>query len=173
VKILAETASNHNGDLNYLKKLIKNIEVFDNLFITAQIIDPISFCGETYEKYDFVKKISFNYDQWEEIFSFIKNNNHKFIPCPCDIKSLEFCISKKFDIIKIHGSDLLNIDMLDLIKENKPKILLETQFATDKDIDFALERIGKNKIEALIHGFSNYPTEGIQKKRIKFFFEEV
>jgi len=160
VKILAETASNHNGDLNYLKKLIKNIEVFDNLFITAQIIDPISFCGETYEKYDFVKKISFNYDQWEEIFDFIKNNNHKFIPCPCDIKSLEFCLSKKFDIIKIHGSDLLNIDMLDLIKENKPKILLETQFATDKDIDFALERIGKNKIEALIHGFSNYPTEG-------------
>ena len=46
MKILAETASNHNGNFHYLKKLIKSIDVFDNLYITAQIIDPEFFVGK-------------------------------------------------------------------------------------------------------------------------------
>ena len=52
MKILAETASNHNGDLNNLKLLVEKIIVHENVFVTAQILDPQNFCDESYEKFD-------------------------------------------------------------------------------------------------------------------------
>jgi len=160
MKILAETASNHNGDLNYLIKLIDKIIIDENVYITAQILTPESFCDKTYEKYDFIKQIAFNYESWVKVFDHCKKTGHQFIPCPCDISSLEFCLLKGFKLIKIHGSDILNTDIHKVIRKNDIKIILETQFATQRDIDFAINNIGINKIECLIHGFSNYPTEG-------------
>ena len=55
------------------------------IFTSAQIIDQDLFVGKL-RKYNFINKISFDLSEWEEIISFINENNHKFIPCPCDLK---------------------------------------------------------------------------------------
>ena len=39
-------------------------------------------------------------------------------------------------------------------------MILETQLATERDIDLALSFIKKDKVICLMHGYSNYPTEG-------------
>ncbi len=49
--------------------------------------------------------------------------------------------------------------MLEKIAALDIKVLVETQLATERDINLALSTIGKDKVEALLHGYSNYPSE--------------
>ena len=61
---------------------------------------------------------------------------------------------------KLHATDITNIPMLEYLRTKEDVLLiLETQCATSLEINFALDRIGNDKVECLIHGFSNYPTE--------------
>ena len=96
MKILAETASNHNGSSNYFIDLIEKISVHKNVYITAQILKVDSFCDQTYEKYEFVKSVCLDFEEWKKIFKHCKTIGHKLIPCPCDIESLQFYIDQKF-----------------------------------------------------------------------------
>ena len=89
-----------------------------------------------------------------------KKNNIRLIPCPCDIDSLNFVFKNKFKIIKIHGTDLTNIPFLKIISKKKIQVILETQLATERDIDLALSILDRDRVKCLMHGYSNYPTEG-------------
>ena len=51
MKVIAETAFNHNGDINYLIELIQEAKDSGADYITVQIMDTKSFCVEDYERY--------------------------------------------------------------------------------------------------------------------------
>ncbi|MCD4664159.1 MAG: N-acetylneuraminate synthase family protein, partial [Bacteroidales bacterium] len=95
---------------------------------------------------------------WLTVFDHSKDIDLKIIPCVLDEPSLEFSVKYGFQLIKIHATDLLNVPFLKRIAELDIKVLLETQCATKRDINIAIEILG-DKIEAIFHGFSNYPTE--------------
>jgi len=159
MKIIAETAFNHNGNYNSLKDLLLTASKSEADFATIQIFDAPSFCEKKYERYDIYKKTSFSQKQWQEVFNYCEQLFLEIIPCPLDLKSLEFCYDNQFKLIKIHATDLLNIEMLKYISDRKDiKILLETQCATKIDIDFCMSIISDN-VECIFHGFSDYPTE--------------
>lgn len=159
MKIIAETAFNHNGDFDYLKNLILAAKNSQADYVTVQIFDPVSFCLEDYERFDIYQKTSFSHAEWNEVFTYCSELNIQLIPCTLDLKTLKFCYSSGFRLIKIHATDINNIPMLEYIK-SKPdiRVLLETQCATNIDIEFCLSYIGHN-VEGLLHGFSDYPTE--------------
>lgn len=159
MKIIAESAFNHNGDLDYLIALSNVAKETGTDYFTVQIMDVPSFCVKEYSKYDIYIENTFNFSQWDRLIDHCKSIDLELIPCVLDIKSLEYCIGKGFGLIKIHATDITNKPLLDKIVQNKDlKILLETQCATHFEIEYAVSVL-KDKIHCIIHGFSNYPTE--------------
>ena len=159
MKVIAESASNHQGDLEYLKALARAAKAAGADYFTVQVLDADAFCDPSYERRGLVEKIVFSQDAWRDVFAFCRDIDLPLIPCAADLPSLEFCLAEGFRLLKLHGTDLLNFPMLDVIACSETRVLVETQLATERDIDLAISCIGSDRIECLIHGYSNYPTE--------------
>ncbi|NUM49589.1 MAG: N-acetylneuraminate synthase family protein [Flavobacteriales bacterium] len=160
LKIIAESAFNHNGNFNYLKELSVTAKKSGADYFTVQVMNVDAFCVKEYEKYTLYKNTEFSSAQWIELFDFCKQNNINVIPCTLEEASFKLCYNYGFRFIKIHATDITNEPFLKLIsKYDDVKVILETQCATLFEINFAIEILGTDRIEALFSGFSNYPTE--------------
>jgi N,N'-diacetyllegionaminate synthase len=159
MKIIAESAFNHNGSVDYLIELAKESEKAGADFFTLQVMDVDDFCSEDYSKYELYKKYSINFKDLDLFFEEARSLNIEIIVCVLDVSSFNYIYLKGFRFLKIHATDISNEALLDLINTKEDvSIILETQCATHFDINYAINKL-KNKIVCLIHGFSNYPTE--------------
>lgn len=159
MKIIAESAFNHNGDVDYLIELAKEAKRAKADYFTVQVMSVPDFCISDYSKYSIYKENTLNFEEWLSVFDFCKSINLEIIPCVLDLYSLKFCYDYGMRFLKLHATDITNIPMLEYLqKKTDVSLILETQCATTLEIDFALQIIG-DKVECLINGFSNYPTE--------------
>lgn len=160
MKVIAESAFNHNGNFNDLKELALASRSAGADFFTVQVMNVDSFCVKEYEKYKLYKDTEFSPTQWLELFDYCKANKIIVIPCVLEEKSFQLCYQYGFKLIKLHATDITNEPFLKLIAEKDDvKVILETQCATLFEVKFAIAVLGEHKIEALFTGFSNYPTE--------------
>ena len=159
MKIIAETAFNHNGNLDYLLRLIKSSKESGADFVTVQIMDTKSFCVKDYERYDIYIENEISKNEWLKVFEYCKEIDVDLIPCALEKSSFDLCYNHGFRLFKIHATDITNKSFLEYISSKEDcSIILETQCATNLDIRFALN-ILKENVECIIHGYSNYPTE--------------
>ena len=160
MKIIAESAFNHSGSLEYLLKLADAAKASEADIFTAQIMNVDAFCVEDYERYPIYKDTEFSDDEWRQVFDHCKSIDIEVIPCVLDEASFDLCYNYGFRFLKIHATDITNKPFLEFIaSKGNCKILLETQCATLFEINYAINILGKENIEALFTGYSNYPTE--------------
>ncbi|WP_445383549.1 N-acetylneuraminate synthase family protein [Robiginitalea sp. IMCC43444] len=164
MKIIAESASNHNGELKDLKALALAAKNAGADYFTFQILNPEFFCAAEYERYDLVSEIALDNKEWASFIEYCRGIKMDMIPCPLDLDSFEFCRKNGFELIKIHATDIVNLPFLKAVRQAGVQVILETQCATYQDIQFALGVIGE-QVDAIIHGYSNYPTE-IEDQRL-------
>jgi N,N'-diacetyllegionaminate synthase len=160
MKIIAESAFNHQGDFEELKKLASAAKESGADYFTVQVMHVDSFCVKDYSKYRLYKDNEFTGEQWIALFDFCKSIQIDVIPCVLEETSFEWCYAYGFRLLKLHATDITNKPFLELIAEKGDiKVILETQCATTFEVEFALGILGFHKIEALFSGYSNYPTE--------------
>lgn len=160
MKIIAESASNHNGSLEYLLKLAQAAKSSDTDYFTVQIMDADAFCTTGHGGYSLCKSIEIKKDQWLKLFEYCKEINLPLIPCVLEENSFDFVYEHGFRLIKIHATDITNEPFLKhMALKGDVKFLLETQCATLFEIKFALQILKKENIEALFTGYSNYPSD--------------
>lgn len=159
MKIIAESAFNHNGDVDYLIELAIESQNAGANFFTFQVMNVDDFCVENYSKYELYKKYSLSYNDFDYFLEKTKYLEIKYLPCVLDVSSFNYIYEKGFKFIKIHATDISNEALLEKIKsKNDVVIMLETQCATHFDVNYVIKKL-KNQIVCLMHGFSNYPTE--------------
>lgn len=159
MKIIAESAYNHQGSFEYLKQLAAAAKTAGADFFTAQMMNVNEFCTKEYTKYKLYKDTEFSEQQWVELFDYCKNIGIVVIPCTLEKASFDVAYNYGCRLVKIHGTDLTNFQLLQYIKDKGDcRLILETQCCTDFEIKMCVEKFG-DIIECLIHGFSNYPTE--------------
>lgn len=159
MKIIAESAYNHQGNFQYLKDLANEAKQAGADYFTVQMMNVEEFCTKDYSKYQLYKETEFSTAQWIELFDHCKTLDLDVIPCTLEKASFDTAYNYGFRLVKIHGTDLTNAPLLDYIRsKNDCRIILETQCSTDYEIKIAVENYGPI-IECLFHGFSNYPTE--------------
>ena len=159
MKIIAESAFNHNGDIDYLFHLADAAKYADADYFTVQVMNAKDFAIPDYSKYQLYIENEISFEDWEKLFNYCDQIGIKVLPCILDEASFEFCYSYGFRFFKIHATDIVNEPFLRLLAaKNDCKYMLETQVATNFDIQFAFAFL-KDKIECLINGYSNYPTE--------------
>lgn len=158
MKIIAETAFNHNGDIEYLLELVKVAADTGADYVTVQIMDTKSFCVSNYGRYQIYLDTEISQSDWTRLFDFCGSQNINLLPCVLEEASFDLCYNSGFRLFKIHATDINNKPFLESIAKTDSRIILETQCATNFDIRFALS-ILKDKVECIIHGFSDYPTQ--------------
>lgn len=159
MKIIAESAFNHNGNMEYLKELALAAKSAKADYFTVQVMSPKLFCTPDYSKRKIYIENSFSFDQWRDFFTFVSKNEVKVIPCVLDEDSMRLVYECGYRFIKLHSTDITNISMLQFVASfSDCEILLETQCSTYQDIAVAMSIIGK-QVKVIFHGYSNYPTE--------------
>lgn len=159
MKIIAESAFNHNGDANYLNKLALAAKESKADYFTAQIYVTEEFCKKDYSRYSICEEAEISFKDWEKLFEYCKEIEIEMIPCVLDEKSFLFAYNYGYRFLKLHATDICNVPFLNKIAEHTDcEIILETQCATLFDIRQALDIIG-DQVVCVMHGFSNYPTD--------------
>lgn len=174
MKIIAESAFNHNGSLSYTLELAQEAKNARANYFTVQIMDVAAFCVQDYSKYQIYEENTLSFDEWEKVFAYCREIDLELIPCVLDIPSFDFCYEQGFRFLKLHATDISNKTMLEkMATYDDVRFILETQCATNLELKYALGIIG-DKVECLMHGFSNYPTEveDLQLNSLDYFKQE-
>lgn len=159
MKIIAESAYNHQGLLSEVLNLMRAAADSEADYFTVQIMDPESFSDKEYSKHQLYMDHNISFDEWKNVFEESAASGLQIIPCALDERSLNFVWEEGYRFIKLHATDLTNPSMLGIIQQNPDvRVILETQAATNFEIRFALGYIG-DQVDAILTGYSNYPTE--------------
>ena len=174
--IIAEAGVNHNGKLEFAKKLAKEAKqagadaVKFQTFKTELIVLEESEKAE-YQKratdtegsqFDMLKKLELSYADFIELKRFCDEIGILFLSTPFDEESIDF-LDKVLDIpiFKIPSGEITNVPYLEKVaKCNKP-IILSTGMSTMDEIETVIRIIRKfNQRElTLLHCNTDYPTQ--------------
>ena len=176
ILIIAEAGVNHNGKLNYAKKLIAAASKAGADFVKFQTFNPDEMIIKTAElakyqkknlksktsQYKMLKKYELNKKWYKNLIDCCKKNNIKFISSPFDISSIHFLKKLNLNYIKIPSGEIDNYPYLKEIASLNKKTILSTGMSTLKEISFALKTLlkfglSKNKI-SILHCHTDYPS---------------
>lgn len=172
---IAETAFHHEGDIEFLEKLIESILELEVQAIKFHLLfDVDDYMIASHSAIEVIKKIIISQNHWENIFNKVKQGQKEIVALTNDVKSLEFInsIQNEYPIeaIELHSTGLNDIYLLQAALGFNKTIIIGVGGSTFDEVQFAvdfLKKNGKNDI-LLMHGFQNYPTnyEDINFKRI-------
>ena len=175
---IAETAFHHEGNIKFLKKLIKDLSSLEIQAIKFHLLfEPEDYMIPEHSAIDVIKKMSIPEEEWESIFSLVNKHDKEIIALTNDLASLNFINEKQdnypISAIELHSTGLNDIFLLEEAINFKKTIMIGVGGSTFDEIKFAIDFLhlnGKTDI-LLMHGFQNYPTayKDINFKRIKFY----
>tara|TARA_B100000989_G_scaffold113141_2_gene83078 strand:- start:1173 stop:2183 length:1011 start_codon:yes stop_codon:yes gene_type:complete len=181
IKIIAEIGVNHNGRLEYAKKLIDHASnakadyVKFQSYITSDLVHRKAKLAGYQKKnnsktqYELLKKYELSFDQQKKLLDYSKKKKIKFLSSPFDIKSCQNLKKLGLSRVKIPSGEITNFPMLEKISQNFKEIFLSTGMATLDEIKSALKILKKNKKKriTLMHCTSLYPTS-LDKVNLNF-----
>ena len=182
VYLIAETAYSHEGDQEYLKKIVNEIENSEIDAIKFQILlDKNDFFSKYHASYKKIDEWSFNEKYWFDLLKEVKEKGKDCIITTLDKKTIEL-LSKNHDLfcgIEVHPSCLIDkilIEKACVVCEKFDKVLfIGISGHNLEEIDEVKQIIDKYKIKEVIfvYGFQNFPTKisEIELNKIKLLSE--
>tara|TARA_Y100000816_G_C26100032_1_gene582792 strand:+ start:443 stop:2173 length:1731 start_codon:yes stop_codon:yes gene_type:complete len=172
IEVIAEIANAHQGNYKTAIKLAKQAFSSGADAVKFQIYFADELLVKSHVRYKHFLNQSFSLNQWKSIFLSQKN---KKIYCDIfGIKALNVAIKYKVYGVKIHSSDLENLELIKKIPK-KMKVLLSCGGSNLFTISKAVKILNSNGIKpVLMHGFQAYPTniQDINFNRLKLLFNQ-
>jgi sialic acid synthase SpsE len=163
IYIIAETAYIHEGDFEYLFKMIDEIsELKLDAIKFHLLLNPDSYMSKEHPLSDEIKKWLFTKKQWTELIQQAIDKNLDVIALCDDVESVEYIKNNYNDIfaIEIHATGINDYFLLQEVADFKGKIILGIGGTSVEEIKYAVDFLknkGKRDI-ILMYGFQNYPT---------------
>ena len=182
--VIGEIGQNHNGSVDIAKAIIDVVArpVFDKLFSAklqrmdavkltkrdlAQELSasqmkrpydtPHSF-GKTYGEHRAYLELDDH--QHYDCYQYAKEKGLDFVETLCAVDCLSIMNHFTPDRLKVASRDLTNLPLLDALAQTKVPIILSTGMAGDRELNEALETIGRHHEQiSILHCVSQYPTE--------------
>jgi N,N'-diacetyllegionaminate synthase len=165
VFITAEIGINHNGSLDFAKKLIESAKSSGADAVKFQIFQTGRFYNKSLapEAFELFQKFELKFNDFLKLKEFAESMELIFYATPLDFESLDFLAGLKVPVIKVASSDITNEPFLYRIKEkalhNQIAVFVSTGFAEIKRIGKAIT-IFKDCAVALEYCVSKYPPDG-------------
>jgi len=162
--IIGETAYNHEGDIDYLYKMIDDIaELKLNAIKFHMLLNPESYVQKKHPLIDEIKRWMFFKNQWNEIINYSDKKGLDIIVLCDDVESIEYILENNINItaIELHATGLNDYYLLNDVSKFNKQIILSIGGSTIDEINFAIDFLknkGKNDI-LLMYGFQSYPTK--------------
>lgn len=169
---IAETAFNHEGDKEYLLRLIKESAETGISHIKFQILlNYDDFVSDKSESYDLIKSWCFSKSEWNEILDYAESLDLRLFLMPLDCASVEFCKRQSVDFIEIHSVSFNDRELIEKIQilPSYIKIVLGSGGRTKTEIArFLVDFDGYSSV--IMHGYQAFPTalEEVKLARIKY-----
>jgi sialic acid synthase SpsE len=159
VEIIAELAQGFEGRLEQALLLLKAAASAGADGAKYQLVYADELATPDYKYYELFSSLEMSENDWGEIASQAKELG---IQLQLDIfgeRSLALAIALDVTTVKLHGTDISNIGLLQAVaKTSLPRVLLGAGGAYSSEIDRALDILGGKEITVLM-GFQGYPTE--------------
>jgi len=160
--IYAETAFIHDGDGEYLIKLIDEARKAKCDGIKFQIlIENENANTPDLDNFNDIYRWIFTLETWLKVIKLAKQKNLEVVILPIDVKAAQFCKThlQYIDAIEIHSAcfnDYFLLKKLSTISDIP--IILGIGGRTPDEIDYALDMLKANKYLILMYGFQSFPT---------------
>ena len=161
--IIAETAYNHEGDINYLLKMIDELaEIKVNAVKFHLLLNIDSYMKKTHPLYKQVKKWMFSEKQWDKIISHANRKKLDIVALCDDVESIQYIIGKKKKIraIELHATSINDYFVLSEVSKFNGLIILGIGGTNTEEISYAVDFLKKHRKKdiLLMYGFQSYPT---------------
>jgi N,N'-diacetyllegionaminate synthase len=162
--LIAETAYNHEGNIDYLYRMIDEIiDIKADAVKFHLLLNPESYMVKTHPLMEQTKEWLFNQHQWSEIIDYSTNKGLDVIALCDDVDSIKFInkINSHIRGIEIHATGLNDYFLLKESSEFTRTVILGIGGSSIDEIQFAVDFLkekGKEDI-LLMYGFQSFPTE--------------
>jgi N,N'-diacetyllegionaminate synthase len=157
-KIIAELAQGFEGDLTKAKLLVNAAASSGADIVKLQLVYADELATPDYLHYKLFKSLDMPDNSWKELLDYSKELNIELNFDVFGTKSLNLCQELGIKGIKLHGTDMTNIGLLNEVFESNIKnIYLGAGGSNLTEIKLAIS-ILKNKNIILLLGFQSYPT---------------
>lgn len=161
--VIGETAYNHEGDIEYLFRMIDDIaELKLNAIKLHMTLKPESYMNTTHPVFKELKKWIFSEEQWDEIIDRVSKKGLDIIILCNDVKGVEYLLNKKKAIhsMELHAVSLNDYYLLDIVSKFNGRIILGIGGSTLDEIEYAITFLKSRGVEdiLLMYGFQSYPT---------------
>jgi len=172
--IIAEAGVNHNGDIEFAKKLIDKavdagvdaikFQTFKSEKLVTGYASMAKYqrenIGSEDSQFNMLKKLELSYEEFFLLKDYCDKKGIIFMSTPFDFESADFLNSIGVEAFKISSGDLTNIPLLDYISKYKKPIILSSGMATLGEIEDAIVSLKNTGMEeiAVLHCTSNYPA---------------
>jgi N,N'-diacetyllegionaminate synthase len=177
VIIIAEAGVNHNGDIEFAKRLIDvaatagvdyvKFQTFNSDDLVSKVAKKADYQIEntrdsTESQLEMLKKLELSHDQHQELITYCKKKNISFFSSAFDLDSLAFLSELGLSMVKIPSGEITNLPYLRKAATLFSEVIISSGMSTMKEISDALNvfiqsGIPKEKI-TILHCNTEYPT---------------
>jgi len=160
MKVIAETAWHHEGDVEFMKDLAKSIKESKADIAKFHItLDLDEYIDKSHSLYNGYQTWKISKEDWRDILNIFQPNELMLL-CN-DTASVEFAMEYNPYMIELHAVCMNDLHLLDSVKKHiskDTKIALGISGNTLEEIDFTINYLNHPNI-VLMYGFQNYPTD--------------
>jgi N,N'-diacetyllegionaminate synthase len=173
MKLIAETATHHQGDETFMESLVKTIvnQTKADIVKFHIMLDINEYFHFDHEGYEMAKNWVFSKALWTKFINIVKSKDKELMLLFNDTKAVEFGMSFDPTLVEIHSVCLNDLKLLQALKlqlRPETKIVLGIGGTSLNEIENAIKFLDHSNI-VLMFGFQNYPTklEDINFRKIK------
>ncbi len=175
IKIIAEIAQGFEGNLDQSKLLIKAAAKSGADSIKFQMVFADELATKDYQYFKLFHSLEMDKNKWEYLKKYSDKLGIDFLVDVFGTKSLNIAEDIGIKTIKIHGTDITNIGLLEAISNSSIKnVILGVGGSLWSEISVAINILQKKSLTILC-GFQGYPTraEDNQINRMRVIKKKV
>lgn len=159
LKIIAEIAQGFEGDLKQSKLFIKAASSAEANAVKFQLVYADEICTKEYKYYELFKSLEMTQEAWGDINDYANQLDIEFIVDIFGDKSLKTAEKIGLKTVKIHATDLTNLDLIKKISNSKiDTVILGVGGSYINEINDVVKILVDKRLEILL-GFQGYPTK--------------
>jgi N,N'-diacetyllegionaminate synthase len=158
MKLIAETAFHHEGDVEFLMELLKaGLDSGADILKIHVLLDLDEYMLPDHDIYALLEGWLISRRNWRRVFAFLRKRRAPFIGLANCTQSVEMLKREGAWGIELHSACLCDLALLEALADFEGKIVLGIGGSTLEEIDFAVNRLEGTSI-VLMSGFQNFPT---------------
>ncbi|MCH2214352.1 MAG: N-acetylneuraminate synthase family protein [Flavobacteriales bacterium] len=157
--IYAETAFHHEGDINYLKRLVSAVARTGCQGIKFQVLPSAAdFISSRHSQYSSLASYCLNMSQWDEVFSHTSAEGLEIVLMPLSLEALTLADQHEVRFLDVHSVSFYDERLLEAIQVRDEKIILGIGGRTNEEIEQFYKRF-QNRLKVLMLGFQSFPSK--------------